>query len=339
MRILILGGTLFLGRHLVEAALAQGHTVTLFNRGQSNAEIFLEIEKLRGDRTTDLSALRGRTWDAVIDTSGYTPRAVEAGVSLLSELTHYYAFVSSLTVYADFSGPDVSEDAPLVDSEPFRAEQELTPQSYGPLKALCEQAVEKAFGGGALIARPGLILGPHDYTNRSAYWVQRMADSGEVLAPGRPDRRIQLIDARDLARWLVRMAEAGQGGVYNVTGPDQPLTMGQFLAACTTVIPSEARLTWVDDQFLVDAGVAYWSELPLWLPESLPWRLDISKAIQSGLEFQPIEATIADICAWLGTRRLEWPAESVWSSGSTVDVGLERGKEASLLAEWRQRSD
>ena len=292
MRILILGGTLFLGRHLVKAALVQGHTVALFNRGQSNADIFPEIEKLRGDRTVDMSALRGRIWDAVIDTSGYIPRAVEAGATLLRESTRHYAFVSSLTVYADLSLPDIREDAPLLDLEPFRAEQELTPQSYGPLKALCEQAVEEAFGARALIARPGLIVGAHDYTNRSAYWVQRLADGGEVLAPGMPDRRIQLIDARDLASWLVRMAEAGQGGVYNVTGPEQPLTMGQFLASCTAVVSGEATLTWVDGQFLVDRDVAYWSELPLWLPESVPWRLDISKAIQSGLEFQPIDGTM-----------------------------------------------
>ena len=199
MKVLVLGGTHFLGRHVVEAAIALGHTPTLFNRGLSNPDIFPEIEKLHGDRSKDLSALRGRSWDAVIDTAGRIPQDVGASAELLTESTALYAFVSSISVYRDLSIPDVLEGAAVVDVEPFRGDQELTPQQYAPFKVLCEQAVQKAFGPRALVARPGLIVGSHDYTNRSAYWVQRLSDANEVLAPGKPDRRIQLIDARDLA--------------------------------------------------------------------------------------------------------------------------------------------
>ena len=335
----MLGGTAFLGRHVVECATSRGHTVTLFNRGETNPEAFPELENLRGDRATNLRALEGRTWDAVIDTSGRMPLNVQASVALLRDSVDHYCFVSSLTVYADLSTPDVDESAPLVDVDPYRHASRMTPESYGPFKALCEEAVLRAFDRQALIARPGLILGPHDYTNRSSYWVERVAEAGEILAPGSSDRQIQFIDGRDLAKWLIRMAETAEGGVYNVTGPDFCLTMGGFLEAIASILPGEGHFTWVDEAFLAEQDVAYWSELPLWLPESVPWRLSIDKALQSGLEFRPLADTLSDVLASIGPHRHTWPVESVWSSGGTALVGLERQREVDLLSQWHQRSD
>ena len=338
MKLLILGGTQFLGRHIVESALSHGHTVTLFNRGCSNPDIFPDVEKLRGDRNVDANALRGRTWDAVLDTSGFLPQSMKSILEILKGSTAHYSFVSSLTIYADLTVPDVPECAPTVDVDPYIDDSMVTPQSYGPLKLLCEKEVQLAFGDDALIARPGLIVGPHDYTNRSAYWVERIAEGGQVLAPGSPSRRIQLIDARDVADWLIQTSEAGQSGVFNVGGPERVLTMGEFLETCVTECSSNTSLVWLDDQFLRERDVAYWSELPLWLAESVPFRLDVSAAVRAGLRFRPLSVTIADVYSSIGSRRRSWPIESVWSSGGTVDVGMAREKEASILAEWEQLS-
>jgi 2'-hydroxyisoflavone reductase len=331
MRILVLGGTLFLGRYLVERALAGGHEVTLFNRGKTNPGLFPEVEKLVGDRRSDLSALEGRRFDAVFDTSGYLPREVEATAALLQEGLAGYVFVSTFNVYADQTQPDLDEAAPLVDVEPWRERDE----GYGPQKLLCEQALEAALPGRVLIARPGVLVGAHDYSDRLAYWVGRIAEGGEVLAPGRPGRPVQCLHADDLAAWLVRSVEAGRTGIYNAAGPAEELSMGGLLGACQAAVGGDATFIWVDEEFLLARGVAPWSEIPFWLPEEVRGTLDIGKALAAGLTCRPVVESAADIRDHLAAA--SWPSAAIWSGGNPTRVGLDRDKERALLAEWRDQ--
>lgn len=336
MRILVLGGTLFVGRHVVEAALARGHQVTMFNRGRSNPSLFPQVVRLRGDRDKDLSALEGRRWDAVIDTCGYLPASVRASTVLLQRSIDYYTFVSTIGVYADFSKVGIVESDPL-DRLPSGGSEaaEVTPETYGPLKVLCEQAVEESLPGRTLIARAGLIVGPHDPTNRFTYWVRRVARGGRVLAPGSPDRRVQFIDARDLAEWMVRMAESRVAGVFNCAGPDYGLTMGRLLEECRTASGSNAEFVWVEDRYLIDKQVSPWDGLPLWLPEShTKYRgltaIDVRKAIGAGLTFRPLGETILDTLAW-DASRTEAP-EPYKVYGVTIPpAGISLEREAELL--------
>ncbi|MGB7924979.1 MAG: SDR family oxidoreductase [Pyrinomonadaceae bacterium] len=341
MKLLILGGTVFLGRHMVEAALARGHEVTLFNRGRHDAGLFPEVEKLRGDRTVEMDALRGRRWDAVIDTSGYVPTFVRASARLLAGAVEHYTFISSQSVYANFDAPGTDENAPVqtLTLERVReAEQiEITNptiavnygEMYGGLKALCERAVEEEMGGRALNIRAGLIVGPYDYSDRFTYWVRRIAQGGEVLAPGKPDRPVQIVDARDLAEWVVRMTEDRRAGIFNATGPDYSLTMRQMLEDCRSASGSDARFVWVDDQFLKDAEVAGWSELPLWLPEEHRianfLSVDNSRALAAGLTFRPLADTVRATLAWDAAR----PPET------ELRNGLKRERETELLRAWQ----
>lgn len=344
MKLLILGGTMFLGRHLTEAALGRGHEVTLFNRGQHNPELFPEVEKLRGERDGQLDALRGRSWDAVIDTSGYVPRVVRASAELLAPSVKRYVFVSSISVFKDFIRPVEDENAPLATIADESAE-ELTGESYGALKALCERAVEDAMPGRALIIRPGLIVGPHDTTVRFVYWPRRVARGGEVLAPGSPEAQVQLIDARDLAEWTIALTESGASGVYNATGPGAPLTFGRMLEECRSVSGSDARFTWVGEKFLLEAGVEPWSELPLWLPEEggegnrfrYFQSVGIAKALASGLTFRPLSETIRDTISWDVSRGEAGPAEGK-AGVPTPDKTLSAERERELLAAWRERA-
>jgi 2'-hydroxyisoflavone reductase len=306
MKLLILGGTVFLGRHLVEAAQARGHKTTLFNRGQHHAALFPDVEKLRGDRDGDLTALQGRRWDAVIDTCGYVPRVVRASAELLADAVDHYTFISSISVYADVSKPGIDESAPMGTLADATIE-EITNESYGPLKALCEQAAEQAMPGRVLAIRPGLIVGPHDPTDRFTYWPHRIAQGGDVLAPGRPERLVQFIDARDLAEWTIRTVEAKQTGTYNATGPDYPLTMGQVLEACKAQSGSDAHFTWVNEKRLLEAGAIPWMEVPLWVPEDDPesigfFEVNCRKAFAAGLTFRPLAETVRDTLAWDVTR-------------------------------------
>jgi 2'-hydroxyisoflavone reductase len=301
MKLLFIGGTKFLGRHTVEAAVARGHEVTLFNRGRQNPDLFPEAEHLRGDRDGDLGALGGRGWDTVVDTCGYTPRVVRASARLLSKSVGLYVFVSSISVYADHSAPR-DEAGPLA-AMPDETIEEVTGETYGPLKVLCERAVEEELPGRALVVRPGLIVGPHDPTARFSYWTRRVARGGEVLAPGSPDSPVQFVDARDLGEWIVRMAEGKRAGVFNATGPDYPLTFGRFLKTCREVSRSDARFTWVDEKFLLEQGVEPWSQLPLWLDssdENLHYFMgaDCRKALAAGLAFRPLADTVRDTLAW-----------------------------------------
>src|SRR5262249_18502591 len=235
MRLLVLGGTVFLGRAVVEAALARGDDVTFFTRGRTNPELCPGAERLHGDRDGDLSALAGREWDVVVDTCGYVPRVVADSATLLSPAVGHYAFVSSLSVYADASRPQ-HEDDPLeqLDDEADESIEEY----YGALKGACEQVVQQTFPGRSLLVRPGLIVGPHDPTNRFTYWVRRIAEGGDVLAPGDPARKVQFIDVRDLAEWILRATEAGLDGPHNAVGPEPPVTMGDLLETCVRITGS-----------------------------------------------------------------------------------------------------
>jgi len=339
MKLLILGGTIFLGRSLVEAALACGHQVTLFNRGQHNSELYPAVEKLRGDRDGGLNALRGRHWDAVVDTSGYIPRLVRASAELLADTVEHYTFISSISVYPHFRSVGQDESAPVGTLDDPTIE-EITGDSYGPLKALCEQAVEQALPGRTLVIRPGLIVGPHDYSDRFTYWARRVAQGGELLAPAGPDWHTQIIDVRDLAEWTLRMVEQQRTGVYNATGPEYNLTFGQLLDTSRTISGGDARFTWISEAFLIEKEVAPWSELPLWIPQSDPDMLGFSdincaKAIAAGLTFRDLATTARDTLAWDATRAdtAEPPARALQPR-----AGLAHEREVELLQAWHNRA-
>lgn len=331
MKLLILGGTLFLGRHIVESALRDGHEVTLFNRGQHNPELFPDVEKLRGDRDGGLDSLRGRTWDAVIDTSGYVPRVVRASAELLAGAVGRYVFISSISVYPDHSRP-VDEDSPVGVLEDESTE-DYKGEAYGPLKVLCERAVEEALPGRTLVIRPGLIVGPHDPTNRFAYWPRRVARGGEVLAPAPPEKSVQFIDARDLADWTLRMADSGATGVFNASGPDYPLSMGALLEECRRTLGGDARLAWVDEKFLLENNVEAWSELPLWITDEHPsmryfMEANCGRAIKAGLTFRPLAETVRDTFEWDKGRE---PAPD-----DRPDMTLKPERERELLEAWHR---
>jgi 2'-hydroxyisoflavone reductase len=316
MDLLILGGTVFLGRHLVEAARSGGHVVTLFNRGQHNPELFPAVEKLRGDRDGALDALSGRKWDAVIDTCGYVPRIVGQSAEALAEAVASYVFISTISVYASLSRPGIKEDSPLAALE--EATEQVTGDSYGPLKAACEQVVQSAFPGRSLIIRPGLIVGPHDPTDRFTYWPVRLKRGGDVVAPEPRHAPVQIIDVRDLAEWIVRMVEMDASGVFNAAGPSSPLTMGELLEQCREAIDSHARLCWLPADELLTAGIEPWWELPLWVPgDDVTGMLatDNGRALASGLTFRPLADTARDTLAWALGR----PSDHPWRAGLTSE--------------------
>jgi 2'-hydroxyisoflavone reductase len=294
MRLLVLGGTKFLGRHVVEAALARGDEVTIFTRGQTNPDLFPEVERLRGDRDGKLDALAGREWDAVIDPSCYVPRIARQSGELLRDAVGRYVFVSTVSVYADFGKP-IDEGSPLAELEDPETEEVM--EHYGALKAACEHVFDELYGDRVTHVRAGLIVGPHDPTDRFTYWPRRLDEGGEVLAPGNADAPVQFVDARDLAAFMLLLAERGPGGPVNATGPAAPLTMRETLER----IAPGADLRWVDDQAVLDAGVDPWMELPLWLPGDEMAHLmdvDIARALAAGLTFRPLEETARDTLAW-----------------------------------------
>lgn len=298
MRLLVLGGTAFLGRHAVEAALRRGDEVTIFTRGQTNPELFPEAEHLVGDRDGGLDVLSGRTWDGVMDTSGYVPRVLHQSAELLRGAVGRYVFVSSISVYADFSRPVDEESAVAVLDDPFSEDVEA---DYGALKAACERVVADVFGARGAIVRAGLLVGPYDPTDRFTYWPRRLAEGGDVLAPGDPAAPVQLVDARDLGSWLVELAEHGPGGAFNATGPAAPLTLGELLERAIAAVGTDARLVWTEEQRILAAEVQPWMELPLWVPGE-NWagfmRAGIDRALAAGLRFRPVEETVRDTLAW-----------------------------------------
>jgi 2'-hydroxyisoflavone reductase len=335
LRLLILGGTKFLGRAAAEAALVRGHEVTLFNRGRTNPDLFPEAEKLHGDRDGDLSALEGREWDAVIDPSGFVPRVVRASAELLRDAVAHYLFVSSISVYSEPQEPGIDETGPLVELEdPEREDYMGSAEAYGGLKALCEQVVALTYPGAYAIVRAGLIVGPHDPTGRFTYWPLRVAGGGQVLAPDRPGRVVQFDDVRDLGEWLVRLAEDRTSGTFNATGPGKPLPLGELLEACNRAGGAGAEFVWVDEPFLFEHGVGVWMELPLWVSREFEWfhQADTSRALAAGLRFRPVEETARDTLAWARES-----GASLVTSGVTGAAGMAPEREAELLRAWRER--
>jgi nucleoside-diphosphate-sugar epimerase len=279
-----------------------------------------------GDRDGGLDPLRGREFDAVVDMCGYFPRVVRQSVELLKPTAERYLFVSSISVYAKGARPGFDERAPVLSLDDPRVE-EIRGDTYGGLKVLCEREVERGFPGRSIIVRPGLIVGPFDRSDRFTYWVRRIARGGDVLAPGPPHIEVQLIDARDLASWMVRLVDGGPIGVFNATGPDRPLTMEELLETCRDVTGSEARFVWVDDAFLIGQRVDPMWELPFWIPESEPdvtAPCDVSRAVGAGLRFRPLPETISDTLAWDRGRSQDQP----------MQAGLREDREHSLLEKW-----
>ena len=313
MKILLIGGTRFLGRHLVNSARSRGHIVTLFNRGQTNPNLFMQVDKIHGDREKDLDQLTGH-WDAVIDTCGYFPRIVRMSAEALKDKAAHYVFISSISVYSDFSKIGIKESDPVGKIEDETME-EITGESYGPLKALCEKAVQDVFGIRSLIVRPGLIVGPHDPTDRFTYWPVRIAHGGEVLAPDRPDVLTQVIDVRDLAKFIIDLVEQNVSGVFNATGPDHELSLGRLFDTCKLIGNSDAKFKWAPLEFLNQNNVAPWSDMPVWLPDTGEdagfARVDISKALRAGLKFLSLEETVHDTLEWANSR----PADHEWKAG------------------------
>jgi 2'-hydroxyisoflavone reductase len=301
VRLLVLGGTGFLGRHVVHAALARGWRVTLFNRGRSGRGLFPGAEEIHGDRA-DPRALAGRTWDLAIDTSGIHPSHVRASAGLLAPSVGHYTYLSSVSVYASLAEPGADEDSPVAPAL-LHVPEGITEESYGALKAMAEAEARGAMPGRVLVVRPGLIVGPWDPSDRFGYWVRRVAEGGRVLAPGGPDRPVQFIDARDLAEWMLRMAEERRTGTFNAVGPQRRLTMEWLLETIRVEADSGAQLVWASDEFLLESGVEPWKELPLWIPEMLPQHrsfMEVSnaRAVAAGLTFRRILETVADVRAW-----------------------------------------
>lgn len=341
MKLLIIGGTRFLGRHVAADAIARGHEVTLFNRGLHSPEGLQGAETIHGDRNRDLVKLNGRAWDAVVDTCGFLPREIKAVAEVLSDSIGHYTFISSQSVYADVSVPGIDETAPLktlTDEQLEKANQiDSSRQTsavnygdmYGGLKALCEQTAEEAIPNQVLNVRAGLIVGPHDYMDRFPYWVLRVSHGGEVLAPGRPDTFIQFIDVRDLAEWILRMIERKQTGVYNVSGLPGKVTMENLLDEGKAVSSSNASFTWVSEDFLEQENVAAWTDMPLWLPESYPplkgfMFMNCDKAIKAGLTVRPLSHTVRDTLNWLRELDLH----------ENLKAGIDRKREKALLSKW-----
>jgi 2'-hydroxyisoflavone reductase len=329
--ILILGGTGFLGPHIVDAARARGHTVTLFNRGKTHPGLFPDVEKLRGDRDGHLEALVGRRWDAVIDPSGYVPRLVRASAELLAPSVGHYVFISTISVYKDDDKPNATEEAP-VGTLPDPTVEKIDNGAYGPLKALCEQAAERALPGRVLNVRPGLIVGPGDTSGRFTHWPSRMADGGDVLAPGDGTTPVQWIDVRDLATWLVHSVEQRTVGTMNAFGPDPGQPMRAVLEACNAAAGGKARLVWVPADFLDKQGVHGWVDLPMWIDahgdDAGFGTMSNARAVAAGLVQRPIGETARATLAWLATLPPETRAK-------VASSGIARDREAAVIAAWR----
>ena len=322
MRILIIGGTQFLGRHTVEIGLERGHTFTLFHRGRTNPDLFGEVERIIGDRRIpeDLAPLRERTWDAVIDPSAYFPQDVSLLLDVLSPKTKHYTLVSSVSVYPPSSGEGPSEESPVTELTDGMSRTEITAENYGPLKAAAEEIARARLGEHALVVRPGLIVGPHDPSDRFSYWGWRVAKGGIVVAPGEPGASVQFIDVRDLVGWMLDLVESGTSGTFNATGPTEAISMGSFLDhAVSTLATSDTSLSWVDEESLKAAGVGPYVEMPLWLPAELNGmnRTSIARAIESGLTTRPLVETLRDTQAWFTTTERAGSGELRAGGGET----------------------
>jgi 2'-hydroxyisoflavone reductase len=339
LNILILGGTGFTGPHQVRYALGRGHKVTVFNRGKTHpGELPAGVEQLIGDRNGQLDALKGRKWDVVIDNPTTLPVWVRDAAEVLKGNVDNYVFISTISVYADNSKPNMDESGPLAKytgpdamKETMAAVKASNFELYGPLKALSEQEAEKWFPGKTLVIRPGLIVGPGDETDRFTYWPVRIDRGGEVLAPGDPKDPVQIIDARDLAEWTIRMVERRANGIFNATGPAPALSMGAMLDGIKAVENSKAQLTWVDTDFLAAQKVEPWSDMPVWVPprgDMLGFSsIGIQRALDQGLTFRPLPTTARDTLAWF---KAQPPTRQ-----EKLRAGLTSARETEVLAAWK----
>jgi 2'-hydroxyisoflavone reductase len=341
LRILILGGTGFIGPYQVQYALSRGHKITTFNRGKTHpGELGGDVEQLVGDRNGQLDALKNRQWDVVIDNPTSVPVWVRDVAQVLKGNVDRYVFISTISVYADTSKPGTDETAPLAKytgADPYKESRETIVASkfqlYGPLKALSEAEAEKQFPKQTLIIRPGLIVGPRDETDRFTYWPVRLDRGGEVLAPGTPDDPVQFIDARDLAEWTIRMVENRETGIYNATGPATKLGIGEMLNKIKEANKSNCTLTWVNADFLEKQNVAPWTDMPVWIPprgeEAAGNKINISRALAKGLTFRPLTETAPDTLSWF--KSLPQDRQSKLRAGLTPE------REAEVLATWNKK--
>ncbi len=333
LRILVLGGTGFIGPHLVRHALSRGHTLTLFNRGRTNTHLFPEVEKLVGDRENDLESLRGNAWDAVIDNSASNPRWVRDSAQLLKDSADVYLFTSTRSTYSDFSQIGMTEETgPQFDVDPAVTDDPAVRLPYGQAKVLCEYETKRAFPGRYLIVRPGLIVGPGDQTDRFTYWPARIHRGGEVLAPGEPDNPVMFIDVRDLAEWYVHLLERGARGALNALGPEAPMSFAELLYGIRAVTSTPVSFTWVATDFLLDHEVRPYSHMPLWMPargdrEGFN-RWDLTKPLAMGLKYRPLAVTARDTLEFHLSRPLDRQRE--------LRAGITPEREAELLAAWKQ---
>jgi 2'-hydroxyisoflavone reductase len=336
LRILILGGTQFIGVHMTQLALKRGHQVTLFNRGKTHPGLFPKVEKLRGDRNGQLDALKGRSWDAVIDDSGFVPRHVRLSAELLAPHVQRYVYVSSISAYASFAKP-VDEESPLGTIQDSGVEK-VTETTYGPLKALCEKAIVAAMPHRAIILRPGFVVGPYDPTDRFTYWPARAARGGEMLAPGTPLQGIQFIDARDLARFALDAIERDLSGTFNMVTPPGRFSMGELLAASTKTAKAVAKpssspsAVWASLAFLQQQKAV--DDIPIWVPPTGDTaafaEVSAARALQAGLKVTPIGTTVRDTLIWY----LEQPQ----AQRAHLKAGPTPERERELLAAWRASS-
>lgn len=338
LRILMLGGTRFIGIHMTELALARGHSVTFFNRGRTGTELFPQVERILGDRDGKLEGLNGKQWDAVIDNSGYVPRHVRLSAEKLASQTSHYVFISSISVYPDFSVPrDESSPVGKLTDETV---EKVDGETYGPLKALCEQAAEKAMPGKVTVLRPGLIVGPEDNTDRFTYWPARAERGGDMACPNKASDRVQIIDARDLAAFTLRTIEQRTMGVFNLVSPPNAFTIGDVvdssIGAARLLVPQAppARAVWIPASFLDEQKVSGWNDLPVWMDakgeEAAFSDTSVARALAAGLQVRPIALTTRDTLAWHLTR----PEEE----RRKLKTGLDADREADLLKKWRARA-
>jgi 2'-hydroxyisoflavone reductase len=330
--LLILGGTGFLGPQVVEAARKSGWMLTLFNRGKTNPGLFPDLEQLHGDRNVSLSALEGRSWDAVVDTSGYFPRQIRMATDALKGRAGQYVFISSISVYADTSKPGMDETAKVA-TIPDETTEKITEESYGALKALSEKAAETAMPGRVTIIRPGLIVGPGDTSDRFTYWPVRVSRGGEVLAPGTPADPVQFIDVRDLGEFIVKALDTRTTGVFNATGPATPLPIGTLLGTCKAASGSDARFGWVEASFLAKMKVVPFVDMPVWeVPEGETAganRVSNARAVAKGLTFRALPVTVKETLDWWRTLPKERQEK--------LKAGISPAREAEVLKAWRER--
>jgi len=343
LKLLVLGGTGLIGPPMVEYALARGHEVTLFNRGKTNVGLFPDLEKLVGDRNGDLASIEAevakkRRWDAVIDNTASIPRWVTQSAGLLSKSADVYLYTSSISAYAAHDTPGADETAPVgtispEDEAKVAGPQDITGENYGPLKARCEDEARTAFPDAAIVVRPGLIVGPGDYSDRFTYWPRRVARGGEVLAPGTPDDPVQFIDCRDLGEWYIRLVEDRAFGTYNATGPRSPMTIAGLLHGIRATLDNDISFTWVPADFLEGHEVQAWTEMTVWVPPVEEYAgfgaASIERAKAAGLDFRPLATTTRDTLTWWNDQPEDRRAKP--------RAGLDADKEAKVLAAWHAR--